>query len=93
MWPVVLALLALPFLLAAFVIYALWEGGAWLMRFISRRREARIARIEAELDRTQEELRRTILQLADALGAEAHQARKALIHESFIASGRVPGKE
>lgn len=33
--------------------------------------ERRRARIEAELDRKQEELRRTVLQLADALGMEA----------------------
>lgn len=47
-------------------------------------------RIEAELDRKQDELRATILQLAAALGADAHEARKALIRESYRASGRVP---
>lgn len=47
-------------------------------------------RIEAELDRTQDEVRHTILRLADALGMEAHEARKALIRESFIASGKAP---
>lgn len=54
--------------------------------------ERRRARIEAELDRKQDELRRTVLQLADALGMEAHEARKALIRESFLASGRTPSK-
>lgn len=54
--------------------------------------ERRRARIEAELDRKQEELRRTVLQLADALGMEAHEARKALIRESFLASGRTPNE-
>lgn len=54
--------------------------------------ERRRARIEAELDRKQDELRRTVLQLADALGMEAHEARKALIRESFLASGRTPNQ-
>lgn len=54
--------------------------------------ERRRARIEAELDRKQDELRRTILHLADALGMEAHEARKALIRESFLASGRTPNE-
>lgn len=55
--------------------------------FVDRDRKARL---EAELDRKQEELRRTILQLADALGMEAHEARKLLIRESYLASGRAP---
>ena len=54
--------------------------------------ERRRARIEAELDRKQDELRRTVLQLADALGMDAHEARKALIRESFLASGRTPNE-
>lgn len=52
----------------------------------------RTARIEAELDRKQDELRATVLRLADALGADAHEARKALIRESYRASGTVPGR-
>lgn len=55
--------------------------------FVGQRRRVRI---EAELDQKQEELRRTILQLADALGMEAHEARKALIRESFLSSGKTP---
>lgn len=54
--------------------------------------ERRRARIEAELDHKQDELRRTVLQLADALGMESHEARKALIRESFLASGRTPNR-
>ncbi len=50
----------------------------------------RMARIEAELDRKQDELRATVLHLAEALGADAHEARKALIRESFLSSGRIP---
>lgn len=52
--------------------------------------QRRRARIEAELDQKQEELRRTILQLATAIGMESHEARRALIRESFLASGRIP---
>ncbi len=61
-----------------------------LMNWLARRREARMTRIETELDRTQEELRATVLTLAQALGAEAHEARKALIRESYRASGKLP---
>lgn len=65
-------------------------GGDWLMTSFKNRRETRMARIEADLDRKQDELRRTILRLAEALGAEAHEARKALIRESYLASGQAP---
>jgi hypothetical protein len=88
------ALLDLPFLILTALVTALitglWIGGEWLMDWFTRRREARTARTRAELDRTQEELRRTILQLADALGVEAHEARKALIRESYIATRHMP---
>lgn len=64
-----------------------WEVLASVQdQFGARRR----ARLEAELDRKQDELRATILSLAEAIGMEAHEARKALIRESFLASGRVP---
>lgn len=59
---------------------------------IAELRPRRAARIEAELDRKQDELRSTILNLAEALGADAHEARKALIRESYLASGKVPGQ-
>lgn len=48
-------------------------------------RDARAARIEAELDRAEREMRVRILTLASQLSAEAHDARKALIRESFLA--------
>lgn len=51
--------------------------------------KGRQARIEAELDRKEEQLRATVLKLAEALSAEAHEARRRLIRESFMASGDV----
>jgi hypothetical protein len=48
--------------------------------------ERRRNRIEHELDLTSAKLRATILELARALSNDAHEARKALIQESFDAS-------
>ncbi|WP_349902142.1 hypothetical protein [Parafrigoribacterium humi] len=56
------------------------------MNWWERRREAKIARIEADLDQVQARMRATILDLASQLGADAHEARKALIRESFLVS-------
>jgi vacuolar-type H+-ATPase subunit H len=53
---------------------------------LRRIRSSNRARVEAELDRQQMQLRSTILRLAEQLGADAHEARKALIRESFLAS-------
>src|SRR3546814_12404603 len=73
--------------LAAYAIFAaigytvvgIYKGGEWVVKWILERRERQRLAIERELDRTQAELRGTILNLADALGMEAHEARKALI--------------
>ncbi len=88
-----LALLLIPFILVGGFFYWVGVGLEWLVDWWRDRRRRRIARIEAELDRQQAELRATILHLADQLGADAHEARKALIRESFLASGRVPPPE
>ena len=88
-----LALLALPFLLIGGLINLIWMGVVWLMDLRKSPRERKSAVIERELDRTQAELRATILNLAGQLGGDAHEARKALIWESFLASGQVPGRE
>ncbi|GAB3608367.1 hypothetical protein GCM10027414_04920 [Humibacter ginsengiterrae] len=71
----------------------LWLGIEDLMDWLQQWRDARAARIEAELDRTQEQLRATMLQLAEALAQDAHQARRALIRESFLASGQMPPRD
>lgn len=87
----ILALAALLLIVVACAIYyigiGIWNGWAWLMDWITARRRARI---EAELDRKQEELRGAVLRLAGALSTEAHEARRALIRESYLASGRLP---
>ncbi len=85
-WP----LLLLPFIVVALIIHGVAELFLWIVRKIRNRSVVRRARIQAELDRTQAELRATILNLASQLGAEAHEARKALIRESFLASREDP---
>jgi hypothetical protein len=87
-----LALLGLPFLLAGGLINLIWMGGVWVVDLLKSLRERKRAAIERELDRTQAELRATILNLAAQLGANAHEARKALIRESYLSSGNVPEK-
>ncbi len=84
----ILALLALPFLLLGALIELAWMGGEKVVSWINTRRDRRRAAIERELDRTQAELRGTILRLAAELGADAHEARKALIRESYLAANR-----
>ena len=90
MLPGLLVLLALPLLALVALSEGSWLGGEWLVKWIQNRRSARARQIESELDQKQDELRATILTRADALGMEAHEARKALIRESFMASGNVP---
>lgn len=85
-----LALIALPFLLLALLVQGLIAGTMWILERVRSRRDRRRARVEAELDRTQAELRATILLLASELGAGAHEARKALIRASYSASGKLP---
>lgn len=75
------------------LIFAIAMGVDKLMDWIRNRRLARMRRTEADLDHTQEQLRATLLQLAEALGQEAHQARKDLIRESFRASGKMPPRD
>lgn len=85
-----LVLFALPFLLLGTLISWAIEGAELVVNWLRERRARRIARIEAELDHTQMQLRTSTLQLAQELGGDAHEARKALIRESFLASGKVP---
>lgn len=79
-------------LLVGVIAFFIAAGGEVFMQWKKSRRERRIARIEAELDRQAAELRGTILSLAEQLGANAHEARKALIRESYRATGQAPDK-
>ena len=81
----ILALAVLPLLLVGGLINGTVIGGEKFVGWIKARRDRKRAAIERELDRTQAELRATILKLASELGADAHEARKALIRESYIA--------
>lgn len=83
-------MLMLPFLLIAGVGWLLVKIVEGIVYLFQRLRERRRTRVERELDRTQAELRATILRLASELGADAHEARKALIRESYLAAGRAP---
>lgn len=93
--PVVEVLTVVAVYVVAFVIYlavilVIAFGRQPLEQWLGRRRDRRRARIEAELDRTQAELRQTILKLAAAMNGDALEARKALIRESYLARGEVP---
>ena len=84
----ILTLLVLPLLLVGGLINVTVIGGEKFVGWIKTRRDRKRAAIERELDRTQAELRATIFRLASELGADAHEARKALIRESYLATGR-----
>ena len=87
----ILGLLALPLVLVGWVFSGICAGVEWLVkRAAEEARAEKRARIEAELDRKQAELRQTIFQLASAMNGDAHEARKALIRESYLARGEVP---
>jgi hypothetical protein len=83
-----LPLLLLPFLLVGLLVEGVTELTIWIVNKIKDSRLSKRRRIEAELDHKQAALRATILDLASQLGADAHEARKALIRESFLASGQ-----
>lgn len=80
-----MALLLLPLVLAVLLIQGAVELTVWISKMVKQYRANKRARSEEELDRTQAELRLAILNLASQLGADAHEARKALIRESYLA--------
>ncbi|MEV7757841.1 hypothetical protein AB0O16_07565 [Microbacterium sp. NPDC089180] len=84
-----IVLAGLPLLLMFELLDRVPEVISWIGDRIEQRRDAKRVRIEAELDRTQAELRATILQLAADLGGDAHEARKAMIRESYLHRGEV----
>jgi hypothetical protein len=81
-----LALLLLPILAVYGVVWLIGAGLVWVVDWLSTLRERKRARIEREPDRKQAELRATIIALAEHLNMDAHEARKALIRESYLAT-------
>ena len=79
-------------IIAAAVVLA---GAAyWIRRLVMDWREgkrgAQRRRIEAELDQEVAQLRTHVEELELQLSGDALEARKALIRESFLASGKTP---
>jgi hypothetical protein len=56
----------------------------FLLDEIARRRQRRLARIEAELDAKSEQLRRTILSLAEQLAADRDQTAREMTRQAFL---------
>ncbi|SER96025.1 hypothetical protein SAMN05443377_12243 [Propionibacterium cyclohexanicum] len=84
-----LALAGLTLLALGIILFAqllIEAATAWFVH----RRQARIAAIEAELDRKQEQLRRTILSLAQQLAAERDEASREMARQAILASGKTP---
>jgi hypothetical protein len=85
-----LPLLLIPFVLLGLLIQGVVALTGWIVDLVRSRQGLKRQQAERELDRTQAELRATILTLASELGADALEARKALIRESYLATGRTP---
>lgn len=77
----VVLLVAVSAFVARYMFDVLWdEYEAW--------QERRRTRIEAELDAKSEQLRQTILSLADDLATDRDEASKALTRAMFLRTGR-----
>lgn len=85
-----LALLLLPLIVLYGVAWLVGAGVMAVVDWITTLRANKRARIERELDRKSAELRATIFSLAEQLNADGLEARKALIRESYLATGQVP---
>lgn len=73
-------------LVVVFVLLVIGLVVVGVFDWVVQLRAAKRTRIEQELSRTEAVLRTTIVKLASELGADAHEARKALIQASFLAS-------
>ncbi|MBC9944187.1 hypothetical protein ICL81_06625 [Leucobacter sp. cx-328] len=69
-----------------FGIEAFLEGfGDWRQS----RHQRKLARIEEDLDDAQEELRHTILELAEQLAVDRDEASRALTRAAYLTSGTI----
>lgn len=87
-WIVVLGFVCLAAIVALVVLRRVAVA-----RYLEEQRRARIAQIEAELDEKARALRERMFEIASALHREGHDARKAMIRASFIASGKLPDED
>lgn len=71
------------YLLGQMIIESIRDG-------LERRHQRRIARIEAELDEKQAELRRTILNLATQLAAERDEVSREMARQASLTSRKSP---
>lgn len=89
---------ALISVIAVIIVVGLVAGAFWIIWGViedecERRSEARQQLIEADLDRKQAELRRTVLALADALAEErltAVGASERMVARAYLITGGVP---
>ena len=89
---------ALVSVIAVIVVVGLIAGAFWIVWGAiederERRSEARRQLIEADLDRKQAELRRTVLALADALAEErvaALDSSQQMVAHAYLTTGHVP---
>lgn len=75
------------------LVYAALWALSWVVDWRYARQRARRLEIEAVLDRKQQELRGTILRLADALAEErvhANQASAEMIRAAYLSRGQLP---
>lgn len=81
--------LALGLVVAGHIVGAGVAGAASGIGWIAERPQRRRARIEAELDRKEAEMRQTVLRLANDISSAGLDARRRMIQESYLASGEV----
>ncbi len=81
-----LAAVTLAVLLALFTVLIIGVFADEVERWKARRR----SRVEADLDRQQQELRQTILRIAEELANERNEASREMLRAAFLADGQAP---
>lgn len=82
--------IATALVIVAGLYLLVWELFDVFVAWKKSRQQQRIARIEADLDRAQDELHQTILALAEQLAADRDEASRALTRAAYLSSGQVP---
>ncbi|WP_416442590.1 hypothetical protein AB3K78_09185 [Leucobacter sp. HNU] len=81
------------FLIAYAVIYGIEVLVEVIVEWREQRRQVQMARIEADLDAAQNDLRLAVLALAEHLAADRDEASRALTRAAYLSSGGVPPVE